>query len=226
MEWQDLQNPRPRSEPLTYTPVVWPMSTLRPLPDNLRPSTPPFASVVESRRTRYCFEPLLDEQLANLMHLTCRVRATRAGPLSFSQSYRPVPSAGAIHPVHVLLHRPGDLMVHRYDPYEHGLRALHSSLNLAALRAAMHEVIYAPYATLILFVAEPGLTSSKYEASSSLVWRDAGVLLGAVAMAAEALSLNFSPIGVTGEPWVSQLIPNAPLRGVGAAFVGSRIFET
>ena len=85
-----------------------------------------------------------------------------------------------------------------------------------------HEVIDAPNATLLLFVAEPGMTGSKYEDAASLVWRDAGVLLGAIAMAAEALALNFSPMGVTGEPWTSHLILGAPLVGVGAAFVGAR----
>ncbi len=223
MEWLDLKNPRPRSEPLQYTRVVWPTTALLPLPDDLCPDTLPFASVVESRRTRYSFAPLPDKQLAALMHLTCRVRATFAGPLSFPQSYRPVPSAGAIHPVHVILHRPGDASLYRYDPNEHGLRQLDTWLDVMALRAAMHEVIDAPNATLLLFVAEPGMTESKYENATSLVWRDAGVLLGMFAMAAEALSLNFSPMGVTGEPWVSKLLPSAPLVGVGAAVVGARI---
>jgi hypothetical protein len=114
-------------------------------------------------------------------------------------------------------------VLYRYDPNEHGLRQLDTPLDVTALRAAMHEVIDAPNATLLLFVAEPGLTESKYEAATSLVWRDAGVLLGTIAMAAEALSLNFSPMGVTGEPWVGQLVPSAPLVGVGAAFVGARV---
>ncbi|HCE28724.1 MAG TPA: hypothetical protein DET46_08150 [Comamonadaceae bacterium] len=222
MEWPDLKNPRPRSKPLPYTPVVWPTLAPVPLPDDLLPNTPPFDVVIESRRTRYAFAQLPDEKLAALMHLTCRVRTTLAGPLSFPQSYRPVPSAGAIHPVHVVLHRPGDVALHRYDSGEHSLRQLDASLDVPALRAAMHEVIDAPNATLLLFVAEPGMTGSKYEDAASLVWRDAGVLLGAIAMAAEALALNFSPMGVTGEPWTSHLILGAPLVGVGAAFVGAR----
>lgn len=222
MEWPDLKIPRPRSKPLPYAPVVWPTSALVPLPDDLLLNTPPFEAVIESRRTRYSFAQLSDEGLAALMHLTCRIRATLAGPLSFPQSYRPVPSAGAIHPVHVVLHRPGDDTLHRYDPNEHGLHQLDRSLDVTALRAAMHEVIDAPSATLLLFVAEPGMTGSKYEDAASLVWRDAGVLLGTIAMAAEALSLNYSPLGVTGEPWAGRLVPGAPLVGVGAAFVGAR----
>ncbi len=222
MEWPDLKNPRPRSEPKPYRPVVWPEVQFVPLPEGSIPDTPPFASVVEARRTRYSFAPLLDDQLGALMQFTCRVRAALAGPLAFAQSHRPAPSAGAIHPVHVVVHRPGDAALCRYDPFEHGLSKLDTSLKPSALRTAMHEVLDAPAGTLLLFVAEPGLTASKYEDAASLVWRDAGVLLGMFSMAAEALSLNFSPMGVTGEPWASQLIPGASLVGVGAAFVGAR----
>lgn len=222
MEWVDLKNPRPRAEPRQYMPVGWANSPLVPLPDVFLPDTPSFAAVVQTRRTRYSFSRLSIEQLAALMQLTCRVRATLSSALSFPQSYRPTPSAGAIHPVHVVLHSPGDAAIYRYDNIEHGLRQLDTSLDVMALREAMHEVIDAPNATLLLFVAEPGMTESKYENAASLVWRDAGVLLGMFAMAAEALSLNFSPMGVTGEPWVSQLIPNTSLVGVGAAFVGAR----
>jgi len=221
MEWPNLKNPRPRPEPRQYIPVVWLDSPLIRLPDSGILDTPPFATVVESRRTRYSFAPLSDERLGALMQLTCRVRATLGGPLSFPQSYRPVPSAGAIHPVHVVLHRPGETALHRYDPTDHGLRELDASVDASELRAAMQEVIDAPKATLLLFVAEPGMTSSKYENASSLVWRDAGVLLGMFAVAAEALSLNFAPMGVTGEPWASQLASAGRLAGVGAAFVGA-----
>jgi SagB-type dehydrogenase family enzyme len=222
MEWPDLKNPHPRSEPRQYVPVAWPEVHFVPLAESPALTTPPFASVAESRRTRYSFAPISDEQLGALMQLTCRITASFAGPLSFPQSYRPVPSAGAIHPVHIVLHRPEDPALYRYAPAEHGLSQLEASIDITAMRAAMHEVVSAPSATLLLFVAEPGLTASKYESSASLVWRDAGVLLGMFAMAAEALSLNFSPMGVTGEPWASQLIPGAPLAGVGVAYVGAR----
>jgi hypothetical protein len=81
MEWLDLKNPRPRSEPLQYTPVVWPASALLPLPDDRLPDTPPFASVVESRRTRYFFAPLANR----LMHADL-VILDELGYLPFSQN--------------------------------------------------------------------------------------------------------------------------------------------
>jgi hypothetical protein len=73
----------------------------------------------------------------------------------------------------------------------------------------------------MLFAAEPNLTFAKYNEACSLIWRDAGVLQGILSLAAEDLGLNFCLVGVTGEPWVSGLIEQNTLVGVGAAYVGA-----
>ncbi|SEM10533.1 hypothetical protein SAMN05518845_11692 [Variovorax sp. YR750] len=86
----------------------------------------------------------------------------------------------------------------------------------------MDELIAAPVATLLLLVAEPGKTAAKYFNSESLVWRDAGVLLGYLSLAAEALGLAFVPLGITGDPWAGKLVDESGLAGVGAALVGRR----
>ena len=44
-------------------------------------------------------------------------------------------------------------------------------------------------------IAEPQKTLSKYTDGASLVWRDAGVLLGNLALVASYLNINFCPIG-------------------------------
>jgi SagB-type dehydrogenase family enzyme len=164
----------------------------------------------------------LDEaQLSNLLSLTCRVQTIVSESLGFAQSMRPAPSAGAIHPIHVVLngiHEPG---WHRYDPFAHSLVELKSRVTVATVRDAFEIVLPVAGATLILFAAEPDRMFAKYCEGSSLVWRDAGVLQGYFAAAAEALELNFCLLGVTGEPWVSQLVDGANLVGAGAAYVGT-----
>ena len=75
-------------------------------------------------------------------------------------------------------------------------------------------------ATLLLFAAKPERTFAKYDSACSLVWRDAGVLLGYLSIAAESIGLNFVPLGINGEPFVSRLVDQAGLVGVGGAFVG------
>ena len=86
----------------------------------------------------------------------------------------------------------------------------------------MDKLLHAPEATLFLFAAEPGMTAAKYGDPLSLVWRDAGVLLGYLAAAAESIDLRLCPLGVTGDPWVRRLVDQAGLAGVGTALVGAR----
>jgi hypothetical protein len=72
-----------------------------------------------------------------------------------------------------------------------------------------------------MFAAEPGKTFSKYTEANSLIWRDAGVLLGYFSFVAHALQLSFCPLGITGECWASQLDKQGRLVGVGLAIVGA-----
>jgi hypothetical protein len=77
-------------------------------------------------------------------------------------------------------------------------------------------------ASVIAFAAEVGRTSVKYANPESLVWRDAGVLLGYLHLCAEALGLAFTPLGITGDPYIRHLDGQDRLRGVGLAVVGLR----
>jgi hypothetical protein len=109
----------------------------------------------------------------------------------------------------------------RYDAFTHSLRELRTTVRPSTVRAALDEVMPGEKATVILFAAEPKLTFAKYEDACSLVWRDAGVLQGHLSLAAEALGLSLCLLGVTGEPWVSRLVEQDALVGVGAAYVGT-----
>lgn len=230
MSWTPLGNPRPRSEPLAYAPLQWRLGSTLPFEsavDTQGADEPPphplpaFDEVIRSRRTRYHYARPSLHLLGRLFHLTCQTQLvikTHTGP---PLSHRPAPSAGAIHPIHVAVHLPGSACLHRYDPHGHALCEVQCSIDTAVLRRQVGEVVDAQDGVLLLFVAEPGLTMSKYEDAASLVWRDAGVLLAWFALAAEALGLRFAPLGITGEPWAARLVDQDGLAGVGAALVGS-----
>lgn len=83
------------------------------------------------------------------------------------------------------------------------------------------KVLGGDRATRILFLSEPGKTLGKYQNGCSLIWRDAGALLGVMALTATAQGLNFCPLGITGEPWASNLAEQGKLAGVGFALLGS-----
>lgn len=221
MTWINLGNPYPRSEPQQYRPLEWPQGRRIALPEQIAATSKPFSQVAMGRRTRYEFGPVSHSMLGSLLGLTCRVQSCGNEQLGFALSKRPAPSAGAIHPIHVIVHENADGTWYRYDPMDHALVELPSAVQPKEVRVAMNQIVQGDNATMLLFVAEPGKTFAKYVDACSLVWRDAGVLLGCFALAAEALELNFLPLGVTGEPWVSQLINETGLVGVGVAFVGS-----
>ena len=221
MTWIDLGNPHPLSAARPYTPLVWPTGALVPLPPPSEAATRSFGEAAVGRRTRRSFSALEAGQLSALLSLTCRVQQVGDTTLGFPLTRRPAPSAGAIHPIHLILLGPGTSAWQRYDPFRHALVNVLTSVDAQRVRRAMEEVLAAPGATLLLLAAEGGMTAAKYDHPWSLVWRDAGILLGWLSMAAEALDLSFCPLGVTGDPWTSQLLDQPGLMGVGAAFVGA-----
>lgn len=144
--------------------------------------------------------------------------------MGFFLQKRPVPSAGAIHPIHLLVKKQGDdTPWARYNPLTHALDVIGPVADvLKDLCAEADQVVPAQSGTMLLFVAEPAMTAAKYESSDSLVWRDAGVIQGALAIVAESLALNYCLLGITGDPWVGRLSEQCQLVGVGLAAVGTR----
>lgn len=215
-------SPRPRTEPLQYLPVQWPRGSILPLKARDDSLSIDLVQLLERRQTRRDFAKGLSlETLGELLWLSCRSRSSRASALGFSLESRPHPSAGAIHPVHVLVSREAGEPWFRYDAVEHALVEVpRSEIHANAARAAANEVVPFSHALLLGFVAEPGKTAAKYEAPESLVWRDAGVLLGYLSLLAEAMELSFCPLGITGDPHLAALGKQGQLHGAGMALIG------
>ena len=221
--WKSLGNPVPRETPEPYAPMVWPNGATIPLPPVGDIELGSMASALDARITRRSFSQVSQPQISALLWHTARTLQTAASPLGFAIEHRPVPSAGAIHPIHILVQSERTQGWARYCPQHHNLQTVPDADLLVRPLVELCEVIVArDEGALILFAAEPGKTASKYESADSLVWRDAGVLQGHMALVAAALGLNFCLLGVTGEPWIADLSEKRQLRGVGAAILGSR----
>lgn len=143
--------------------------------------------------------------------------------MGFDLENRPYPSAGGIHPIHLVLQRPDGGALERYNTRGHSLEELPGSELLATcLREEAEKAVVTQASTLIALVAEPGKTAAKYTHSTSLVMRDAGVILGYLSLCSEVLGLNFCPLGMTGDEYLKSLDQQGKLRGVGLALIGSR----
>lgn len=220
MEWPDLGQPAPRDTIRAHQPITWPQGTKQLLSHSPPDCDPGTADLFRSRRTARDFGTVSPADLSDWFDLSCRVQQRQASELGFDLTRRPAPSAGAIHPIHVVLAWPKASSWHRYDPFDHSLQAFNGIAQAWEAHANLQQVLPAPNATLVLLAAEVGRTAAKYDHAASLVWRDAGALLATMALAAHALSLAFCPLGVTGEPWTGRLLEERGLVGVGAAFLG------
>jgi hypothetical protein len=221
--WVSLGEPVPHETASPLADLPWPDGETVILGDSPRGPARSFVDVAVARRTRYDFAPLQMDELSEFFALTCRVQQSSPEQgLGFALSRRLLPSAGAIHPIHVVLNRFGSLLWQRYDPYAHALVELPSPHAPDVVRRSLNDLADTDEATVFLFAAEPQRTAAKYANETSLVWRDAGVLLGGMSLAAEALELSFAPLGATGDPWVANLVPGHALAGVGVALLGAR----
>jgi SagB-type dehydrogenase family enzyme len=213
----------PRTSPNLYEPLRWPVGALTALPPRSEPLQVDMVALLEQRQSRRSFNrDLTALEMGDFLWLACRSRSSRSGPFGFPQESRPHPSAGGMHPIHVLVARSDDGWM-RYDPVEHALIELPGS-RVAATLARKASTLLVPLnrGVLIALTAEHGRTAAKYEKVASLVWRDAGVVLGYMSVVAEALGLSFCPLGILGEPYVSAAVANdSRVQAAGLAVLGA-----
>ena len=220
--WLDLGNPRPKQQLTAYTPIQWSGQRIA-LPTKGAARAPHLAAVLAGRRSRRDFAaPATLDDLGAMLELCCRTRELQASDLGFELEFRPHPSAGAIHCVHTLIQREINEDWTYYDAQAHQLVLLPGTSAAAnAARSAADELVPAANASLIALVAEPDKAAAKYNSPGSLIWRDAGVLLGYFSICAEALALSFCPLGITGQPMLNRdLDEQGRLCGVGMALLG------
>jgi SagB-type dehydrogenase family enzyme len=217
-----VSEPTPRQEIVPYVPIAWPLGARTPLAAREVPLDVDMVQLLEQRQTRREFSDSVDDRtLGDLLWLACRSRSSWPSVYGPDQESRPHPSAGAMHSIHVLLCRASGPWW-RYDPIEHALCELpETHANAASARRAASELINVGNGVVVALVAEPGKTEAKYTNADSLVWRDAGVVLGYLSVVAEALSLSFCPLGLTGDPHIANLLASSTaLRGAGLAVLG------
>jgi SagB-type dehydrogenase family enzyme len=218
-----VSEPRPRADAHAYVPWTWPQGTRRQLAARSEPLTLDLVALLEQRQTRREFtRALTDDKLGEFLWLACRTRSSRPSPFGFEQQSRSHPSAGAMHPIHVLLARNAQDW-QRYEPVEHALVQLPGTQTAAATaRDESAALVPLDQGVLIALAAEPGRTAAKYESPESLVWRDAGAVLGYMSVVAEALGLSFCPLGILGERFVSSATgDDTRIHAAGLAILGA-----
>jgi SagB-type dehydrogenase family enzyme len=213
-----MHDPQPRATPLLYLPFCWPVARLKALEPGAAPLPVDLAKMLTTRRSHGPGLTPTIESIGGLLWQVSRTISTAPSPYGFELERRPVPSAGALHPIHILLRSSEEGSWTRYDPRTHQLEYLVDEQGrLVGLAEHALEVAGATNGIVMAFVAEPGRTASKYKNSESLVWRDAGVLQGTLCAVAPALGLQLCLLGPSGDAWISRLTDKRQLRGAGLA---------
>lgn len=220
-DWINLGSPYPKEIFDDYEPIVWDCTESIKLSGTILQSDVTINKIVENRRTLRDFKKLEIYQLGSVLWLTHKILSFDDCGLSFPISYRPVASAGAIHPITILVNTENDEWF-KYDGLAHALRRLANSADLVGLRESIKNILDPQDGIILFFVAEPGKTLSKYSNGISLIWRDAGVILGHIALLAESYGLSYCPLGLTGDDWVKKIDIDNKLAGVGMAIIGAR----
>ena len=217
-----MNNPAPKSQedevPVFAYPIKERIKLQRPI---VGAYSADFFELAVTRRSGHSFAPLLSEQLDHLLWFAAKVLETHVQPDGYVLSHRPSPSAGARHPIDILVCS-NDRLAY-YNPFEHSLATLNLDLSVVAeLMAHIHTAVNMQDGIFLWLLAHPARTAAKYENPESLVWRDAGALLQQIQLTATALKLNSCPLGTLAEPFAARLFGNTDgLLSAGGIIVGN-----
>lgn len=214
-------SPRPKAVPEEYRRFTFPDTYDQVLMPQVGLSVNDLAAVIRKRRSGSSFSKLGLQSLEALLAYSLSTLAVNASDPE--RELRPVPSAGALHSLQLLLNEGEAWYV--YLSRLHVLRRVNVDHNAAApLREEVSQVRDPGQGVLLLLLAEMGVLAARYENPETLALREAGCLLGHLGLIAEALELSYRILGPTGEPWAHQLVVGATglFVGVGTALVGCR----
>ena len=222
-----LQSPIPRVRPLKVQDLRWPTTPLRVLAAPMHPGGVDVFHVLNGRRTDRHFRRLSERSLSTFLWYSARTRFAYVDASGRRFESKPAPSAGGCHPHDLMIIRPGrgGLEASVYDSRAHALAKLRCQT--AALRRFVRHVADAvrpEQGTIVWLLAQPQRTENHYHFPESLLCRDAGALIGIMAVVADSLNLAFCPVGATGDPHITRLFrTRQDAYGFGGAILGGRV---
>jgi hypothetical protein len=125
---------------------------------------------------------------------------------------RYVASMGALHPAHLLIYRPKmGWFVYLPEYHALGVLTVDQSSDLD-LRNIVREHHSSETATILCLLSDCDLAGNYYEHYVSLLFKDAGVLLGHASLVAAAHNLAFRILGRNGTTAVNALVPGVAFK--------------
>lgn len=160
--------------------------------------------ILDNRISERSFESMTLSDLATVLVRSSRIISWSDGPDGYQILHRPVPSAGARHPIDLRI------LALRVTGIEPGLwlfdsarcELVQSYVRANKLRKAVDKVkksgtIDQDPAAIIFLVAQFARTLSRYPTGASLIWRDAGVEASTIHLCSTDIGLASCIIGTS-----------------------------
>jgi len=165
-----------------------------------------------------------------LWHVVQPTGRSSLGRAGMTVERRSAPSAGGLHPIHLVCIRDEPDTPRLYDGRRHAFLHLSSSTDVYARNAADIAVLLGRSSgCTVRFVTDLAKANAAYSDPESLVMRDAGALLATLCFYAEWLGIAARPLGFLGDDLVPALgfpagrfIGAGGLQLTGAAPAGGR----
>jgi SagB-type dehydrogenase family enzyme len=188
-----------REAPAWRTPLDGARVALGPLSHD---ASRPLAEVLARRRSERAWSPPALTDVATVLVRAARVASWAQASDGYVSSHRPAPSAGARHPLdlHFLAGQVDGLVSGTYvfDPV--GCELVLADEPPDGLLTELGQIVGAadPPPAAVVAVAHAERTLSRYPGGLSLVWRDAGALLGTLHLCCSDVGLASCLVGSCG----------------------------
>lgn len=216
-----FDSPRPRARVVLPPPLSAPIVGLRRLAIPTQELKGCWDDLLARRQTNYRSISIDIEIAGTICWFTSRNIRTLDGK-NGQLSHRPTPSAGALHPIElVITGLPGSPGAWWYRADEHAFALLDSDdSTLRALETEAADCLPVEAASQIWLLGDIEKVAAKYECPASLLLRDAGFLLCTLTFTATAMGLAPVPMGVT----ANSILPistewSRPVVGLGGLHI-------
>ena len=220
-----MKDPTPKDQPDRFTPYLYPIKEKQKLARTFRKKNIEFLDVLFSRRSNSRFSKLNLREIAEVLHLCTKVHSISADKSGFITTKRTAPSAGARHPVDLLVSLPEDTIDKRilsyYNSIDHSLsELLIKEHHLREFLNDINENIIIKDTVIIWFSIQTKKTSSKYTNPASLYWKDTGALLYCIQLISTYLGYKSCPLGKLASDSFKKLFGTQNLVSGGGILIG------
>lgn len=219
-----IRDPLPRATPAAVECLDWPVRRKLTFFPAASPLPIPLPLAMLARRSvREMGTAPLRSVLALVGWVTVARAVRVADPLG--RTRRVAPSAGALHPVEVIVVTGGRRapVLLRVDPISARVHVLSERRTGRASRflARLPDLLPRARGTALVLLADHARTDAVYRRPDSLLWRDAGALLASLQFAASSIGLVTCLTGLLGEEVADALFPGSDrVLPVGTLLVG------